>query len=231
MKKTILIIILTASAICYGTNEIRAYYASGSTLYAVLRNATGQAFDTVGNAFEAWNVMTDYDIVLTDCNGGMYTGTFDADTPAGLYTIMVYKQMGANPADSDPPIQFEEGYWTGTVWKSSRDRLEDINTAVPTVEEIRIEIDANSTQFAAIVEDTGTTLPSTLSGMNTKLDTIDNYVDTEIALILEDTGTTIPELIDDVNIPDIDTDLETIKTGIEYIINKIARRFIQIYGE
>jgi len=62
----------------------------------------------------------------------------------------------------------------------------------PTATAIRQEIDANSTQLAAILTDTGTTLDG-------KLDTIAGYLDTEIAAILEDTGTTIPGLINALN--------------------------------
>lgn len=62
----------------------------------------------------------------------------------------------------------------------------------PTVTAIRQEMDTNSTQLAAILTDTGTTLDG-------KLDTIAGYLDTEIAAILEDTGTTIPGLINALN--------------------------------
>jgi len=62
----------------------------------------------------------------------------------------------------------------------------------PTATAIRQEIDANSTQLAAILTDTGTTLDG-------KLNTIAGYLDTEIAAILEDTGTTIPGLINALN--------------------------------
>lgn len=48
--------------------------------------------------------------------------------------------------------------------------------SAPTVTEIRTEMDTNSTQLAAILEDTGTTIPGTLS-------TIAGYVDTEVAAI------------------------------------------------
>ena len=65
----------------------------------------------------------------------------------------------------------------------------------PTVTAIRQEMDTNSTQLAAILTDTGTTLDG-------KLDEIAGYLDTEIlvmAAILEDTGTTIPGLINELN--------------------------------
>lgn len=62
----------------------------------------------------------------------------------------------------------------------------------PTVTAIRQEMDTNSTQLAAILTDTGTTLDG-------KLDAIAGYLDTEVAAILEDTGTTIPGLINELN--------------------------------
>jgi len=62
----------------------------------------------------------------------------------------------------------------------------------PTAVAIRQEMDSNSTQLAAILTDTGTTLDG-------KLDTIAGYLDTEVAAILEDTGTTIPGLISELN--------------------------------
>lgn len=52
--------------------------------------------------------------------------------------------------------------------------------SAPTVEEIRTEMDSNSTQLAAIVEDTGTTIPATLTTMEGKIDTLDTNVDTLI---------------------------------------------------
>ena len=62
----------------------------------------------------------------------------------------------------------------------------------PTAVAIRQEMDTNSTQLAAILTDTGTTLDG-------KLDAIAGYLDTEVAAILEDTGTTIPGLISELN--------------------------------
>lgn len=40
-----------------------------------------------------------------------------------------------------------------------------------------------ATEIADILTDTGTTIPATLSSMDTKLDTIDDYIDTEVAAI------------------------------------------------
>ena len=60
----------------------------------------------------------------------------------------------------------------------------DAAGVAPTAIEVRAEVDSNSTQLAAILLDTGTSLPALLA-------TIDGIVDA----ILVDTGTTIPGLI------------------------------------
>lgn len=67
--------------------------------------------------------------------------------------------------------------------------------------EVRSEMDSNSTQLAAIVEDTGTTIPATLTSLDGKIDTIDGNVDS----ILVDTSTTIPA-----SITTIDTNVDAI---------------------
>lgn len=54
----------------------------------------------------------------------------------------------------------------GAVYRYTTNALEQAPTGggvVPTVEQIRQEMDANSTQLAAILEDTGTTLPALMS--------------------------------------------------------------------
>jgi hypothetical protein len=48
-----------------------------------------------------------------------------------------------------------------------------------------------------IAADTTTDIPATIATLDGKLDTIDNFLDTEIAAILEDTGTTLDDLVDD----------------------------------
>lgn len=63
---------------------------------------------------------------------------------------------------------------------------------LPTAAQIRAEMDSNSTQLAAILEDTGTTIPATLS-------TIAGYIDTEVAAILVDTGTTLDGKLDTID--------------------------------
>lgn len=81
--------------------------------------------------------------------------------PANVYDSLV---LGTDYLLADA-IQIEGG-----------DATDALTAAVPTAVQIRTEIDSNSTQLAAIVEDTGTSLPGTLT-------TIASYIDTEVGAI------------------------------------------------
>jgi hypothetical protein len=99
-------------------NEIRTDYASGNTLYAVIRNSAGDVWYSAGQVFESWGTggrdADDYDISLIDKNGSRYVGNFDINIPAGRYTIQIFLQAGANPADSDNLLGSDEIIWSGT---------------------------------------------------------------------------------------------------------------------
>jgi hypothetical protein len=99
-------------------NEIQADYASGNTLYAVIRNRSGQVWLPARQVFEDWGVgghtADDYDIALMDRNGSRYTGAFDSGVPSGGYCIQIFRQAGATPADADTLVSSREILWTGT---------------------------------------------------------------------------------------------------------------------
>lgn len=99
-------------------NEIHIDYASGNTLYAVVRNGVGDVWFITGQVFEAWGTGSrtadDYDISLTDKNGSRYVGNFNDNIPAGRYSVQVFLQAGANPADGDNLVGSNEIVWSGT---------------------------------------------------------------------------------------------------------------------
>jgi hypothetical protein len=99
-------------------NEIHADYASGNTLYTVVRNRAGDVWYPQGQVFESWGIdgrdADDYDISLTDKSGSRYVGDFDSNIPAGRYSIQVFLQAGANPADGDSLRVSDEIVWSGT---------------------------------------------------------------------------------------------------------------------
>lgn len=99
-------------------NEIHIDYASGNTLYAVVRNISGGVWNVAGRVFETWGTAgrtaDDYDMSLVDESGSRYVGSFDANIPAGRYSVQTFLQAGSNPADSDTFIESKEILWSGT---------------------------------------------------------------------------------------------------------------------
>jgi hypothetical protein len=99
-------------------NEIQADYASGNTLYAVVRNAAGEVWYAAGQVFETWGTESrdadDYDLSLTDKYGSRYVGDFDDNISPGRYSIQIFLQAGANPADGDTLVESDEIVWSGS---------------------------------------------------------------------------------------------------------------------
>jgi hypothetical protein len=172
-------------------SEINAFAPGVTTAYAVVRQADGGVWYPTGQVFETWGTSgrtaADYDIALTDKGGDMFVGTFDPNIAAQYCHIVTHYQAGGSPADSDPVVWQEYGYWSGTVWTPGT--VADF----PTKEEIRAEIDANSTQLATIVADTNELQTDWTNG---------GRLDLLINAILEDTGTTLPNQITALVIPD-----------------------------
>jgi len=98
-------------------NEIHLDYASDNAIYAVVRNAPGGVWYLAGAAFENWgnngHNADNYDIALTDKSGSRYVGDVPSNIPAGRYTVQMFLQAGANPADSDQLIGGVRIIWTG----------------------------------------------------------------------------------------------------------------------
>lgn len=107
-------------------NEIHVDYTSGNTLYAVVRNEAGEVWYAGGQVFESWGTggraANDYDISLTDKGGNRYVGNFDGNIAAGRYSVQVFLQAGANPADSDNLVGGDEIVWSG-VGEVTSDKL------------------------------------------------------------------------------------------------------------
>ena len=88
-------------------------------------------------------------------------------------------------------------------------------TAAPTAAEIRTEMDSNSTQLAAIVEDTGSTLP-TAAEIRAEMDSYSFKLD----LILDDTGTTLDNKLDSI-LEDTGTTLSTDIAGVRAVVDSV----------
>ncbi|UCE49953.1 MAG: hypothetical protein JSW47_07310 [Phycisphaerales bacterium] len=99
-------------------NEIHIDYAAGNTLYAVIRDVQGKVWYPANQVFESWGAnerdADDYDIVMVDKSGSRYTGSFDSNVPAGRYSVQIFLQAGANPADTDVVVGGTPVRWSGT---------------------------------------------------------------------------------------------------------------------
>ena len=100
-------------------NEIRQIFAAGFTLYAVVRERDGDVAYLTGEAFEVWGLggrdADDYDVPLTYKAVGMYIGDFPTWIDAGRYDVMVFRQAGGVPLDTDVLVGTTEIVWTGSA--------------------------------------------------------------------------------------------------------------------
>lgn len=100
-------------------NEIRQIFAAGFTLYAVVRERDGDVAYLTGTAFEVWGLggrdADDYDTPLTYKAVGMYIGDFPTWIDAGRYDVMVFRQAGGVPLDTDVLVGTTEIIWTGSA--------------------------------------------------------------------------------------------------------------------
>lgn len=100
-------------------NEIHINYESGNDLYALVRNTSGQVWRASAQEFENYGTSgrnaDDYDISLSDKQGSLYAGDFDSNIPAGRYTIQIFLQAGANPADGDKLVGSGLFVWSGSA--------------------------------------------------------------------------------------------------------------------
>ena len=100
------------------SNEIRQYFATGYTLYAVIRNISGEVWYPTGEVFETWGTggrtAADYDIALTEYDGA-YIGDFDTNVDAGRYDVQVFRQAAGAPADTDNMVGVTQISWSGSA--------------------------------------------------------------------------------------------------------------------
>ncbi len=99
--------------------EIQAQWAAGRTLYAIVWNSVGLVWNTSTLAFESFagGSYANYTIqmVAQGTTLGFYTGTFPPQIIPGVYSIVVYNQLGGSPAEGDPPVAEGNEEWSGTV--------------------------------------------------------------------------------------------------------------------
>jgi len=99
-------------------------FTSGRTVYAVVLNSLGQAWNTNSSAFETPTAAdwSKYAVSMTEQTAGnltgIYAGSFpSAITTAGVYSVLFRQQTGGTPAVSDTNNGMLGGqlFWTGSA--------------------------------------------------------------------------------------------------------------------
>jgi len=95
-------------------NEIQFQHIStGKNLYAIVTNQAGLHYNSDGTGPETKVVANwdNYDIPMSETPASSYTYavTFPV-AAAGIYVIMIFERIGANPAVSDPMVG-QDSYW------------------------------------------------------------------------------------------------------------------------
>jgi len=195
-----------------GTGASQSRYIAGWT-------SVGDVADITPNWTTTPDATTTYEVVQGSCDAVRLEGNDPSDliNSACDAAIVTYNldHLMLTPVANNADMTTEVA--DGTVMSNVLSATSDTSTYVvaddslqgisegaagggATAEDVRIEMDSNSTQLAAIVEDTGTTIPGTITTMQ------GNVTD-----ILTDTGTTIPGTITTMqgNVTDILTDTGT----------------------
>ena len=150
-----------------------AYYETGKTVSAIIRNQSNQYADVVAEAMESYDAadIDDYDTAATETGDtGEYYITWPDWLDTGIYTVQWIPQAAASIAESDLPNRFalDSYYWDGTDLRPvlavhTAAILADTN-AIDTLTKAGGDGD-----LAAILEDTGTTLDNLLDTLVARL--------------------------------------------------------------
>lgn len=132
------------------SNEIIETFVPGLNLYACIWNLSQQVWYITDQVFESWGTAgrtaADYDIALTDNSGSHYSGSFDTNISAGEYDILIYQQIGASAADTDPCIDSYRRKWGGSrLWSDLNIKLETTISAIQTADTVFDLADGSST--------------------------------------------------------------------------------------
>lgn len=100
-------------------NELQTVYTTGKTLYAVIVNLSGQAWNTATPAFESITAADwgNYAVSLTlQSTTQLYIGNFPTGiTTPGRYSVSIFLQVGGSPATTDTYIGGQALDWTGAA--------------------------------------------------------------------------------------------------------------------
>jgi len=95
-------------------NELQAFAATGATLYALLLDGVGRAWNGTTFVTIAGGNWTTYDIGMTEAAGGIYLASMPS-VAAGTYQFVIFQQAGAAPAITDTQRDTGDIAWNGSA--------------------------------------------------------------------------------------------------------------------
>jgi hypothetical protein len=150
--------------------NLMTQFASGQTVYAIVLNSSGQAWNTSAGAFETataahWG---QYAIAMAEQTAGNLTGIYGGSFPTaitteGVYNVLFRQQSGSSPAASDFSSGMLGGqiFWTGSVeaFQLASSAANSANVAMNSV-----NISANVASWNGTAVTTSGGLPSVSAG-------------------------------------------------------------------
>ena len=154
---------------------------------------------------------------VTGLNGDAMRGTDGASTTTPPTAAAIYSEFTSG-SNEDAFKADVSGLATASALSTVDSNVDailvDTGTTLPsTLSTIEGKVDTVDTNVDSVLADTGTTIPSTLSTIEGKIDTVDNNVDA----VLVDTGTTLPSTLSTiegkVDVVDSNVDAVLVDTG------------------
>lgn len=107
----------------------QAWTASG-TLYALIRNQSGEVYQTTTSTFVTWADadIANYAIAMV-ASGRVHFGDFPAVT-AGVFDVFICLRAGGSPAITDAFISQGQIYWDGTAETTLYTVVENTDTLI-----------------------------------------------------------------------------------------------------
>ena len=173
--------------------------------------------DMKGAGWTSTDTLAEITEDVTGLNGDAMRGTDGASTTTPPTAAAIYSEFTSG-SNEDAFKADVSGLATASALSTVDSNVDailvDTGTTLPsTLSTIEGKVDTVDTNVDSVLADTGTTLPSTLSTIEGKIDTVDNNVDA----VLVDTGTTLPSTLSTiegkVDVVDSNVDAVLVDTG------------------
>jgi hypothetical protein len=163
----------------------------GVSIYAVIRNSTGQLWN--GSTFETFNVSNwaTYAIPLVEqTSTGYYKANFPSGIPAGFYTWVIHQ--GASPTLGDQPLDNDSIDWSGSVRNTAGTIVLKLPTgSISGFDPLVDDVDLNPNQTGVTI---GTVENLGATALGDIKDQLDSSLNTDVISELSSSPSSTPSL-------------------------------------